>query len=323
MMKGTKHKFTYDGEKGSVRVDVFLSDALKTVSRARIIALIKDGCLTVDGEKVRPAFKISGGETIAFFEPLETKSELKPVEGDLDIAYEDEHLLIVNKPAGLTVHPGAGTEKEVTLVQQLVHRYPFLTSVGDPERPGIVHRLDKDTSGLIMVAKSEAVRLKMLEMFSKRSFTKEYRALVLGLPQRSPFELVDYLARSNADRKKMAVVMNPEKGRIAITNGKVVKAFATTASELSLIIETGRTHQIRVQLAHIGHPVIGDATYGRSAAKLTKLCHAERQMLHAYRLELDHPVTGEPLCVTAPLPEDYQKVRETLAELCFKKSAKK
>lgn len=318
-MKGKKYKTRYDGSLGEVRVDAFLAKWLTEISRSRIAGLIREGYLNVDGEKVRPAFKLIGGETVTFFSPEETPTELKPVEGELDVVYEDEGLLVVNKPAGLTVHPGAGTENEATLVQLLLARYPAISSVGDPERPGIVHRIDKDTSGLIMVAKSEAVRLKMLDMFSERAFEKEYRALVYGLPQSSSFYLEDYLARSTADRKKMAVVRDPEKGRLAITNGQVVRAFSTIASEVSLIIETGRTHQIRVQMAHYGHPVLGDETYGRSGARLSKLCGAARQMLHAYRLSFSHPVTGSELDLTAPLPADYLKVREALKELSVSK----
>lgn len=314
-MKGTKRKTVYDGSLGEVRVDAFLAGWITDVSRSRIAALIKEGFLTVDGEKVRPAFKLTGGETVAFFLPEETPTSLEPAKGDLDIVFEDKDLLVVNKPAGLTVHPGAGTEKETTLVQILLYRYPFISSVGDPERPGIVHRIDKDTSGLIMVAKSEAVRLKMLEMFGARSFTKEYRALVKGLPSQSPFLLEDYLARSNADRKKIAVVNNPDKGKLAVTRGRVIKAFGIAASEVSLLIETGRTHQIRVQMAHWGYPVLGDKTYGRSGSELNRRCGIMRQMLHAYRLSFAHPVTGVNLDLCAPLPKDYLAAAEKLSDL--------
>ena len=317
-MKGTRRKTVYDGSLGPVRVDAFLAGWLTDVSRSRITALIKEGFLTVDGEKVRPAFKLAGGETVAFFLPEETPTSLAPVKGELDIVYEDEHLLVVNKPAGLTVHPGAGTEKETTLVQLLLYRYPFLSSVGDPERPGIVHRIDKDTSGLIMAAKSEAVRLRMLEMFGKRAFEKEYRALVKGLPSQSPFLLEDYLARSTADRKKIAVVPNPAKGKLAMTRGTVIRAFGIAASEVSLLIETGRTHQIRVQMAHWGYPVLGDKTYGRSGNEISRRCEIGRQMLHAYRLRFPHPATGETLELTAPLPEDYLAAMERLEELSLK-----
>ena len=322
-MKGTKRKIVYDGSQGEIRVDAFLAGWLSDISRSRITALIKEGFLSVDGEKVRPAFRLSGGETVAFFSPEETPTSLEPVKGELNIVFEDKDLLVVNKPAGLTVHPGAGTEKEATLVQILLHHYPFLSSVGDPERPGIVHRIDKDTSGLIMVAKSEAVRLKMLEMFSTRSFVKEYRALVKGLPAQSPFELEDYLARSTADRKKIAVIRNPEKGKLAVTKGRVVKAFGIAASEVSLLIETGRTHQIRVQMAHWGYPVLGDKTYGRSGNELNRRCDIKRQMLHAFRLRFSHPITGATLDLCAPLPADYLSVEKKLEELAVGKKPPK
>ena len=319
MGKGTKRKIIYDGSLGAVRADVFLAKWLPDFSRARLTALAKQGFLTVDGENVRPAFKLTGGETVIFYEPNVTETALEPVKGELEKVYEDENFLVINKPAGLTVHPGAGTGKEPTLVQILLAHYPKIAAVGDPERPGIVHRIDKDTSGLLMIAKTEAMRVKLLEMFSERSFTKEYRALVLGLPRESPFELRDYLARSQADRKKIAVTPNPAKGKEAITLGETIAAFGTAASELSLTIETGRTHQIRVQMAHYGHPVLGDPLYGRSGNNLSRVIGAKRQMLHANSLTLIHPITKEELYLEAPLPNDYLEVREKLEEIAWRR----
>ena len=218
------------------------------------------------------------------------------------VVYEDADLVVVDKPAGLVVHPGAGREGG-TLVNGLLARYPEIAGVGQPDRPGIVHRLDKGTSGLLLVARSPRAYDALVAMLSARTVDRRYRALVWGIPE-SPTGLVDApVGRSSRDRTRMAVTVA---GRDARTRYEVVRSYhePVEVTELDCKLETGRTHQIRVHLRSIGHPVVGDARYGGDRQSLP----VGRPFLHACRLGLDHPVTGEPLTFTSPLPGDLAAV---------------
>jgi 23S rRNA pseudouridine1911/1915/1917 synthase len=296
----------------SQRIDTYLSSQIAYFSRSRLGELIDDGYVTVNGHESRRSKKIRGGETIVITIPPLPEETLKPVDLSLEILYEDGYLAVIDKPAGLVVHPGSGTE-EPTLVHGLLHRYPDIIAVGDPDRPGIVHRLDKDTSGCIIIARTEEARLKLIGKFSRHTIHKEYYTLVKGVPGEDQFSIDKQIGRNLHDRKKMSVHTNC--GREALTHISLVERFGNYASALAVRIVTGRTHQIRVHLAYAGFPVLGDYSYGKAARALSHKCGAARQMLHAHKLSFRHPVTREELTVVSPLPEDMRSVEETLRTL--------
>jgi 23S rRNA pseudouridine1911/1915/1917 synthase len=305
-------------EKSGQRIDLFVSGAVPDLSRSHIKRLIKEGLVLVNGVCVKPSCETRAGDLVtATICGPGPDDVLEPEPMRLDILFEDEDLLVVNKPAGLVVHPGAG-HGEGTLVHGLLAHSPRLAVQGSPLRPGIVHRLDKDTSGALVVAKSERAYLNLIRQFKDRNVGKEYVALVYGSPAKTSGEISSLLGRHPTERKKIAVLQKG--GREALSRWRVGKDWGETAL-LLVQIATGRTHQIRVHLSHIGHPVVGDETYGggKRRAKSVKsgpvrdlLLGAKRQMLHAARLELTHPVTGEALSVTAPLPEDFLNIVEAL-----------
>ncbi len=291
------------------RIDSFIVNKISELSRSRIAELIDSGFITVNGEKCRRSTKLRGGEKIIVEIPAPPIRELSPVQLNLDIVYQDEYLAIINKPAGLIVHPASSTE-EITLVHGLLYEFPDIAELNDNERPGIVHRLDKDTSGCLIIARTEATRLKLIEMFSNREIKKEYYTLVKHVPRQTKFEIKKDIGRSSHDRKKMSV--NARRGKPAVTIVTLIEQFDNIASALSVNIITGRTHQIRVHLADAGLPVIGDSTYGNAAKYLTKEVEAGRQMLHARKITFEHPITGEKLSFTAKIPDDISNVRKKL-----------
>jgi len=315
---GDEYSFTISRERGGQRLDLFLAGVLPDFSRSHLKKLIKEGQVLVNGNPVKPSYETRAGDLItADIRGPDPDEALEPESMRLDVLFEDEDLLIVNKPHGLVVHPGAG-HSEGTLVHGLLAHSPHLAIQGSPLRPGIVHRLDKDTSGVLVVAKSSRAYLNLIGQFKEKIVRKDYLALVYGSPAKSEGEISSLLGRHPADRKKIAVLQKG--GRVALSRWRVVKNWGETAL-LLVQIETGRTHQIRVHLSHIGHPVVGDETYGggKRRAKNIKstrvrelLLGAQRQMLHAARLELIHPVTGKVLSATAPVPEDFQEIIDGL-----------
>ncbi|MBQ7655296.1 MAG: RluA family pseudouridine synthase [Clostridia bacterium] len=281
-------EFTGSGE----RLDVLLS-ADGELSRSRAAALIKDGCVSV-GERVenKPSYKTEPGELIYLDMP-----EVKPAKAEaqdipLEILYQDAHLAVVVKPCGMVVHPAAGND-DGTLVNALLYHLDSLSGIGGEMRPGIVHRLDKDTSGLMLVAKDDATHAALSEQLSERQMEKHYRAMVYGKMKELSGVIEKPIGRSKTDRKKMAV---DENGRWAKTEWKVLKEYPDRTL-LDVHIITGRTHQIRVHMASIGHPVLGDVLYGHK-----RMPAVERLMLHAYSLEFTHPQTGERMRFTAKCP---------------------
>ena len=318
---GDEYSFSVSMEQSGQRIDLFLTGVLPDISRSHIKRLIKEGRVLVNGNPVKPSHETRAGELVtADIRGAGPDEALKPEPMSLDVLFEDEELLIVNKPHGLVVHPGAG-HSEGTLVHGLLAHSPHLAAQGSPLRPGIVHRLDKDTSGALVVAKSRRAYLNLIGQFADRSVRKQYLALVYGSPAKSEGEISSLLGRHPTDRKKIAVLQKG--GREARSRWRVEKNWGETAL-LLVQIETGRTHQIRVQLSHIGHPVVGDETYGggkrrgkniKSAPVRELVLRAQRQMLHALRLELIHPVTGKTLSVTAPVPEDLREIIEGLDSL--------
>jgi 23S rRNA pseudouridine1911/1915/1917 synthase len=298
-----------------MRLDRFLARRLadQGVARSRIQEWIAMGLAMVDDVPLaKPSIRLAAGSRVRLYGTLPPQSP-EPVAGGLMVIYEDEDLLVVNKPPGLTVHPAPG-EPGPTLVHRLLHHYPALSETGG-ERPGIVHRLDKDTSGAMAVALSPVARSGLVEAFADRRVGKAYLALVHGVPERGEDGIADPIGRHPSDRRRMAVLSEKRGGRPAASRYRVLWHTPDRAfSLLGVRIHTGRTHQIRVHLAHVGHPVVGDRVYGsrcfakmeRGRNDLARLC--PRQMLHAVHLRLEHPLTRTPMAFTARAPRDMRRL---------------
>lgn len=308
-------------EHTGVRLDRMLADVCEPLSRSRIQALIAAGAVLVTGGRVRASYRVSAGERVAVCLPAPEPAGLDPEHMPLEVFFEDAHLLVVNKPAGMVVHP-TGAVRSGTLVNGLLAHCDGLSGINGVLRPGIVHRLDKETSGLLMVAKDDAAHRGLASQLESRTVVRRYSAFVWGQPETESGRIEAAIGRSPADRRRMAVVDTG--GRRAVTRYEA-KAFHGFASTLELSLETGRTHQIRVHLSHIGHPVLGDAVYGGSAKRIrgisptlrnaarAVLSLANRQMLHAGTLGFVHPVTDEVLEFRAEPPEDMRRVGELLS----------
>lgn len=281
-------------EEAGERLDRMLAGALPDVSRSQLKRLIKSGEVLVNGALSKPSYPVEAGDQIVVRLPEETEPVVKPEAIPLDIVYEDQHLLLVNKPAGMVVHPAYG-HREGTLVNAVLAHAPEVADVGGLERAGIVHRLDKDTSGLIIVAKDNETRTALQRQFKRRQVEKTYLALVEG--RMEPKEgIVDApIGRDKRDRKKMAVVRS---GRPARTRYRAIEYF-DDHTLLEVMPHTGRTHQIRVHLAWLGYPLVGDAIYGYRRQRLLK----QRHFLHAARLRFTHPATGTGVEFEARLPQ--------------------
>ena len=288
-------------ETGGERLDVFLAEQSPDLSRSRIRKLIDDGYVTVDGRPGKPSTRLDVGQTITLELPPTSPTELRPWDVPLSVIFEDEDLIVVDKPAGMTVHPAPGNEDR-TLANAVLAHAPDIEGVGGERRPGIVHRLDKDTSGLIIVAKNERAHANLSDRFKSREVSKVYLALVVGHPSPPEADIDAPIGRHPNDRQRMAIVST---GRPAITRYRVVTSYSR-----STLVEarprTGRTHQIRVHLASVRHPVVGDATYGRSAEGLS------RQFLHAHHLGFTHPASGQNIRFTAELPSDLRSYLDRL-----------
>jgi len=307
------------GSRAGERLDRFLAAAQADLSRSRLQGLIRDGRVLVNGRAARASLKLRGGDQVRVDLPPERALALDAEDIPLAIVYEDESILVVNKPAGMVVHPGAGNRRG-TLVHALLAHAPGIATVGGAGRPGIVHRLDKDTSGLLVVAKTPATYLRLVEAISRREVNREYLTLVWGEPRDRSSRIAEPVGRHPKDRKRMAVT---PKGRVAATNYRMLQSFGW-ASYLECRLETGRTHQIRVHLSHLGHPVLGDATYGGGPRRVLNLPEGirklardivetmPRQALHAARLAFSHPATGERLSLEAPLPADFSAALDRL-----------
>ena len=292
-------------EKSGKRLDAWLAKEQPEHSRARWQALIQEGCVTVNGESVKRNYKLRADDRVEWTIPEPVSTETLPEDIPLDILYEDAHMILINKPAGLVVHPAAGNETG-TLVNALLHHCTDLAGIGGELRPGIVHRLDKDTSGVMVVAKTEAALNELARQFRARETEKEYVAIVRGVPSPARGTIKTTIGRHPIHRKKMAA--DVRNGRLAVSYYDVIESFVGAAL-LRVRIETGRTHQIRVHMAHIKHPVIGDKLYGRAHAGGIQ---ADRQMLHAAKLSVAHPDTGERMYFSAPLPDDMEALLSQL-----------
>lgn len=310
---GTKKlEFVITSEEAGTRLDRCLSRLIPDSSRSFLQKLIRDGMVRADGAAVDvPRYPVRAGMRIEVDLPEEAAAEPSPEPFDLPILYEDESMLVIDKPPGVVVHPAAGNPTG-TVVNALLGRYPQLAeelACGN-SRPGIVHRLDKDTSGCLVIAKTASAQFKLSGAFAGRETAKTYLALVRGVPKRPSGELSNLIGRHPVNRKKMAVVERC--GKLAVTRYRLDRAGTVDGVPVSLLevrILTGRTHQIRVHLSSIGYPVLGDALYGGAGVTIAGL---ERQMLHAWKLRVPHPVSGVMMEFTAPLPEDFRLILERM-----------
>ncbi|MGH9587871.1 MAG: RluA family pseudouridine synthase [Acidobacteriaceae bacterium] len=312
------------------RLDAWLAARLENVSRARVQLLLSESKVLVNGAAAKPSLKLRGGESIEVLgeaapPPLHAIPESIP----LDIIYEDRDLSVINKPAGMMVHAGSGSTEDArnrgTLVNALLNHYAELSHSADPIRPGIVHRLDKQTSGLIIIARNDAAHLKLGEMFSRRQIRKTYIALVHGALKQEKGTINAPISRDAIRRTRMTT-RREEGSRSAVSHYTVIRRIESRFGKFTLVsvrIETGRTHQIRVHLASIGHPVVGDTLYGAPARIQTpgpkkksdpepESLSLPRSFLHATELEFAHPITGKPLSLSAPLPEELRSFQNKL-----------
>ncbi len=311
--------FTITSKDVGRRLDQFLAAELRDVSRARVQELIAKEKVLVNDDPARPSLKLRGGERITILAPA-ARPPLRAMaeEIPLDILYEDDDLAIINKPAGMMVHAGAGATEDQrnrgTLVNALLHHFARLSAVGGEMRPGIVHRLDKETSGLIVVAKNDEAHRRLAAQFARREVKKTYAALVHGGLKKDRGTIAASISRDRIRRTRMTT--RQEGGREAVSHYRVVRRLDTPYGKFSLIevnIDTGRTHQIRVHMASLGHPVVGDKLYGaprelKGPAKVTPVdpISLTRNFLHAAELELAHPRTGEKIALKSPLPAELQ-----------------
>ena len=304
------------GDQAGTRLDKWLAGAVADLSRERLKTLIKQGRVRADGETITdPSYGVKPGQTFDVDVPEPTSPIPKPQEIPLVIAYEDEAVIVVNKPAGLVVHPAPGNPDH-TLVNALIyHCGDSLSGIGGVRRPGIVHRLDKDTSGLMIAAKSDAAHQALAADFAARRIDRKYLALVWGVPKPSAGKIEGNIGRSPKNRRKMAIVSRG--GREALTQYKVQERFGDAVSLIQCKLATGRTHQIRVHMTHIGHPIVGDATYGRAPARKLRslpmdtvqaIYDANRQLLHAGTLGFRHPSTEAVMSFDSDLPVEFETI---------------
>ena len=334
--KKTQLTLKADADCGNDRIDRFLANALrdqqKPLSRSRIKSLILDHQLSESGSTLSdPSAQVKSGATYVLTLPLPVDATPKGEDWPLNILFEDDHIIVINKPVGLVVHPAPGSLTG-TLVNALIgHCGESLTGIGGVLRPGIVHRLDKDTSGVMIAAKTAIAHANLTSMFAAHDLDRRYQALIWGTEIKRDGTVDAPIGRSGFDRKKQAVT---SKGRKAITHWHRLRSFPPFATLLECQLETGRTHQIRVHMAHIGRSIIGDPLYGRAPRAgqmpdvtartcLVKLRNFGRQALHAVHLSFAHPVTGKPLCFNTKLPKDMEKLIRIMDDAIAKRASGK
>lgn len=298
-----KNVIVNENDKGK-RLDIYIAENFNELSRTMIKKLIESNNILVNDKSEKVSYKVQANDNISIDVPEAKETKLKAQEIPLDIIYEDSDIIVVNKPKGMVVHPANGNP-DGTLVNAILSICKnSLSGIGGELRPGIVHRLDKDTSGLIIVAKNNKAHINMSEQIKERNVKKTYIALVRGNVPEEEATINMPIGRSTKDRKKMAVTKN---GKQAITHFKVLKRYSKYTL-LEIKIETGRTHQIRVHMAEIGYPVVGDAVYSNGKNEFG----IEGQMLHAYKLEFMHPITNKHMELTAPLPQYFEEILKKL-----------
>lgn len=315
LIKEKKYRFEIPDGKKRERIDTFLANAVENATRSKVQKFIEAGLVNVNGKTVKASYLVQAGDIIEASHPVTPRPEFtEPEEIPLDIIYEDEFLLVVNKPAGMVAHP-AYANYTGTLVNALLHHTGKLSNKNKADRPGIVHRIDKNTSGLLVVAKDDWTHAKLSEQFAKHSIQREYRAVCWKLFKKPKGEISSNITRSKKDRKKFTV--SETEGKTAVTFYEVIEEFEF-ASLVKLKLQTGRTHQIRVHLSSIGHPIFGDATYGgtqlvvgsnlpKIKSRLQNLLQImPRQALHAKTLGFIHPQTKEQMSFDSELPDDMK-----------------
>ena len=297
--------YRFTAEEAGERLDLFVCGKLPELSRSRVQKLLADGALTVNGRGEKAGYKLRAGDLVELCVPDVKPMEVAPKEMDLKVVWEDADLAVVSKPRGLVVHPAAGHEDD-TLVNGLLYRFEGeLSGINGVMRPGIVHRIDKDTSGLLVVCKSDAAHQGMRELLRTHDITREYRAVVYGNLKDDRGTVNAPVGRMDKDRKKMCVTQRNSKE--AVTHWEVVRRYRGY-THIRCRLETGRTHQIRVHMAYIGHPILGDVVYGHKKPELGQ----DSQCLHAGALCFRHPRDGRPVLVFAPMPEYFTQVLEKL-----------
>jgi len=306
------NEITVGTSEAGERLDTFL--ARKTgITRSQIQALVKNGSVLVNACRTNQSYLVKAHDTITVSVPGKSTEDLISERIPVDILYKDDHLVVVNKPPGMVMYPAAG-HRRGTLMNALSYLYQDLSAPGGPLRPGVVHRLDKDTSGVIVIACNNRAYYSLIEQFSERTINRRYLALVYGNLKEDKGKIVQNIGRSDSDRKKMST--RSRRGKEAVTKWKVLKRFGH-ATFIEVKLGTGRTHQIRVHFASIGHPVLGDRTYGKKTeirVKGKKTISFPRQMLHAESLGFVHPLTGKYLEFSSPMPEDMaERLRELLS----------
>ncbi len=301
-----KKTFQIEFELDKTRLDKALCTLDDTLTRAAAVRLTESGDVTLNGKTASKSDKVKIGDIVEITYPEPVSSEAVPQDIPLDIIYEDDDLLVVNKPKGMVVHPAAGNPDGTLVNALLYHCGDSLSGIGGVVRPGIVHRIDKDTSGLLMVAKNDTAPLKLSEQIKEHSFTREYEAVIIGHLKEQKGSIDAPIGRSKNDRKKMAVTELNSKN--AVTRYEVLEEYPGF-SYVRLRLETGRTHQIRVHMAYLGHPLAGDGVYGgRNAERIME----GGQCLHARKIGFKHPTTGKYMEFTSPLPEYFTKFLEKL-----------
>ncbi len=314
-----RHELVVSADEAGVRIDRYLTSVLAGESRSQIQRLIKDGKVTIGGRTVAANRVVRDGDTIAVEIPEPVSAAPEPEDLDLDIVYEDSDLIVVNKPAGMVVHPAAGHARG-TLVNALLHEVKDLSGIGGELRPGIVHRLDRGTSGLMVVAKNDRAHAELARQFHDREVEKEYVALVWGVVQAG--RRIDLpIGRDPSDRKKMSARARRARSAATRVTGALHMPGVTL---IHVAIATGRTHQIRVHLSEIGHPIVGDAVYGglrrRVPGDLRPLLALDRPFLHAGRIVFHHPGDGRKMEFEAPLPADLQSVLDQILPEDYERS---
>jgi 23S rRNA pseudouridine1911/1915/1917 synthase len=315
---GRRISFAVAPEQAGLRLDLFLTGREIGLSRSQVQRAVEEGGVRVNESPVRSGRKLKAGDVVAVVLPAARPSGVIPEAIPLEILYEDGSLLVVDKPAGMVVHPAAG-HSSGTLVNALLHHCRDLSGIGGVLRPGIVHRLDKETSGLMVVAKSDEAHRGLAGQFKRHEVKKTYQALVYGEPKTEGGRIEAAVGRHPTDRKKMST--QSRRGRSAVTIWRIRERYGVAAL-LEVDIETGRTHQIRVHLTELGHPVVGDRVYGGAGRIRTvgdpearaRMKALDRQALHAWRLGFAHPVTGEKMRFSAPLPKDMDGLCAFLRE---------
>jgi 23S rRNA pseudouridine1911/1915/1917 synthase len=311
-------------EESGLRLDLFLSKRCEDLSRSRIQQLLKEGHVIKENSDLKLTAKtaVRSGDQFSIHVPEAEDLDIIAENIPLEILYEDNDLIVINKPAGMVVHPAPGHSKGTLVNALLGHCAESLSGIGGIKRPGIVHRLDKDTSGLIVIAKNDDAHHKLSAQFSKRDLSRVYYALVWGVPSPQIGQIETQMGRHKTDRMRMAVLKSG--GKEAITDYEVVKNFKNQASLIECHLQTGRTHQIRVHMSHIGTPLVGDPTYNANRrpltvpiAAITKILNAfPRQALHAAELHFIHPSTKEDMSFESELPEDFRQLLDDLSNAC-------